>query len=317
MSAALIVLCFAAFAMVAAPISVLLGAVLPKLDGLFSRLQPRLRVRLWLALAVLPAVVALFAIAVSFLPALGVGQDHCLAHGAHHPHLCPNHVGGAPGIVVVVFAGLVALQTFYTFVEYLRGHRLTRRTSSALAQACQRQDGVCVFASDELQAFVLGGLRPRIHVSRGLMALGPEVVAPVLAHERVHARHRDLLWRALCPVLGLGHFPSTRRALCRRLAAAQELAADAAAADTLPGGRLHVAEALVTLARLSATPSPGISFTEGDLKSRVHALLEDPRPRSVLWERLLILGALVLAVLVVVSHDAIHHGLETLLGALS
>src|SRR5690606_4932593 len=105
--------------------------------------------------------------------------------------------------------------------------RLSRDTSCALAQASDSRDDVLVFPSDEPQAFVLGALRPRVYVSRGLLSLGRNVLEPVLAHERVHARRRDLLWRALCPMLGVGHWPSVASALRARLATAQEMAADA------------------------------------------------------------------------------------------
>jgi hypothetical protein len=322
-SASLLILCLAAFALVAVLVSGLVGATLPFLDRWSLRLAPRQRVRLWLGLAALPSVVAILAVLVSFLPALGIGHDHCLAHGPHHPHLCPHHVGGAPGVVLVFVVALLALRLVHVTVELVRGLRASGGTSRALAQVSDSHDGVVVFPSDQPQAFVLGVLRPRVHMSRGLLALGRDVVEPVLAHERVHARRRDLLWRALCPVFAAGHVPSVAASLQSRIAAAQEMAADLEAADSMPHGRIKLAEALVRLARLArpaSTPSLGISFAHGNLEARVHALLDDRRghPAWPAWPaRALLLAGLFVPVAVAAAHDLIHHGLETLLGALS
>ena len=317
MSGSLLILCLAAFALVALVISSALGAALPWLDRLALLIAPRHRARLWLGLAALPSAVAAMAVSVSFLPAIGFGHDHCLAHGPHHPHLCPHHVGGAPGIVLVAVAALIAFRFLQVVVELVRGLRLSDGTSRSLAEASDNRDGVFVFPSDEPQAFVLGSLRPRVHVSSGLWALGHDVVEPVLAHERVHAGRRDLLWRALCPFLAAGHLPSVTAAIRSRLSTAQEMAADVEAAEALHNGRLKIAEALVMLAKLTRNPSPGLSFTQGDLKARVHALLENRRAHPAWPARVLMIGGLVVPIAVGLAHDLIHHGLETLLGALS
>lgn len=317
MTATLVILCFAAFAMVAVLVSGVTHAALSCLDRLAMRIAPRHRAWLWLGVAGLPSLVGLLAVTASFLPAMGLGHDHCLAHGPHHPHLCPHHIGSAPGIVLVFIAFLLALRAARVLTELLRCLHLSRDTSGALAAISDHDDGVLVFPSDEPQAFVLGVLRPRVHISRGLLSLGRDIVTPVVAHERVHARHRDLLWRAVCPLLAIGHLPGATTAIKARLAAAQEMAADEEAAEALPEGRLKIAEALVMLAKLARTSSPGISFTHGDLQARVRALLEGRRVHSAWPVRLLFAALLLVPALVGTSHDLIHHGLETLLGALS
>lgn len=317
MSPTLIILCLAAFAMVAALVSGVVGATLSWLDRFAVKLSPRHRARLWLGLAALPSLIAVLAVGASFLPAMGIGHDHCLAHGPHHPHLCPHHLGAAPGIVLVFIALILSLRLLHVLTAVGRNIRLSRDTSCSLAEASDVYADALVFPSDEPQAFVLGTLRPRVHVSAGLLALGSNIVEPVLAHERVHAQRHDLLWRTIYPVIAVGHLPTTTESLRLRLCAAQEMAADAEAADTLSDGPLKIAEALLVLARTSSVPSPGISFTGGDLKSRVHALL-DGRRRFTAWPaRVLLVGALVLPAVLGASHDLIHHGLETLLGALS
>lgn len=313
----LLVLSLGAFAIVALLVSGLVSAMLPLLDRVADTIAPHYRVRVWSVLSFLPTAVGSMAVLASFLPALGIGHDHCLVHSPHHPHLCPHHIGGGPGIVLVFLAAVVSLRAMYLVAEFVRTLRLSGKTSDSLAQASDPYQGAFVFGSEQPQAFVLRVLRPRVHVSRGLLSLGASIVEPVLAHERVHARRRDLLWRALCPLLCLGHLPSVAAGLRSRLTAAQELAADAEAAESAPGGRLALAEALVRLARLAPVVSPGISITHGNLERRVHALLDERRsyprwpPRALFGVGVLVPTALAL------SHDLVHHALETALGALS
>ncbi len=317
MNTGLIILCLAAFAIVAVLVSGAVGVVLASLDELAARLPPRHRARFWLGLAVLPSIVAVLAVAVSLLPAVGIGHDHCLAHGDHHLHLCPHHLGGGPGIVLTFVALLASGRFAHASFGLLNALRLSGNTSATLAQASERHADALVFPSEAPQAFVLGALRPRIHISSGLKALGPEVVDPVLAHERVHAARRDLLWRTVYPLLAIGHLPTLASALRARVCTAQEMAADAEAVETLPDGRLRLARVLVLLARACQTPAPGISFTHGDVEARVRTLLEERPPFSTWPGRVLVLSALVLPAALGASHDLVHHSLETLLGALS
>lgn len=317
MNASLCVLCLVAFAIVAVSVSGVLRLGLPWWDSYAAHLPPRHRVRLWLGLAALPAIVGVLAVIASFLPALGIGHDHCLAHGSHHPHLCPHHLARAPGIWLVSIAVLLGAQLLQAVAAFGRGAILSRHASVTLAQTTDSYACALVLPSDEPQAFVLGTLRPRIHVSRGLLALGRDVVEAVLAHECVHVRRRDLLWRALYPLLCMGHLPAVSAALRARLHATQELAADAEAAETLREGRLKIAEALIVLAKIQRAPAPGISITHGDLEARVRALLEAHDAFPTWRARVLLLSALVLPVALGASHDMIHHGLETLLGVLS
>jgi hypothetical protein len=315
-SGSLLILSIAAAAMVALLTSTAIGGVVPWLDRLALALSPRDRARFWLGVSMLPAALGFLAVIASFLPAIGWGHDHCLAHGAHHPHLCPNHVGAAPSLALIAIAGLAVFRVAQVSLALARGLWLSRATALALAEAAERRDGLVVLSAEEPQAFVLGALRPRVYASTGLLALGNDIVEPVVSHERAHARRRDLLWRAICPVLAAGHWPAVSAALRRRLATAQELAADVEAAAALPDGRLRLASALVTLARLVRTPAPGLAFSDGDLVLRVRALLEPPR-QNTLWPLRLIAGAVALLPIgAALSHELVHHGLETLLGAL-
>ena len=315
MSWALVVLCTASVAIVATLASAVLKLGLPWLDRLALKLLPRQRARFWLAMAALPAALGALALAVSLLPALGVGHDHCLAHGPHHPHLCPHHYEGFPSVWLGLAAALVLAQTLLAAWHAVRVLRLSSRTAHALAEVSELEGGVWVYGSDAPQAFVLGTLRPRVYASRGLLALGQSIAKPALAHERAHARHRDLLWRILCPMLAAWQLPAVRAALETRLAGSQELAADFDAAREL-ADPVTVAEALLALARLERAPAPGLAFTQGNLRDRVFALLNPQEQTAWPLASLLACSAVLLAGFGA-SHELVHHGLETLLGALS
>lgn len=149
------------------------------------------------------------------------------------------------------------------------------------------------------------------------MRLGVAISEPVLAHERVHARRHDAFFRVLSASLSFGHLPLVARLLRARLVAAQEFSADEEGARALCDGRVRMAEALVQLAKVRSAPVPGLSFVEGDVRARVSALLQSPRPVRRWPARVLWACALLLPVVVGLSHDLVHHELETLLGALS
>ena len=131
MSLTLVVLCLAAFAMVAVLVSGVVGGSLQWVDRFAAKLSPRHRARLWLGLAGLPALAAALAVGASFLPAMGIGHDHCLAHGPHHPHLCPHHLGAAPGIVVVCIALMLSMRLVQRAARRIRAARRLRRLSLA------------------------------------------------------------------------------------------------------------------------------------------------------------------------------------------
>ncbi|MFZ9887638.1 MAG: M56 family metallopeptidase [Myxococcota bacterium] len=317
MSASLVCLSLSAFTLAASSVSGAVTATLPWLDRLSAALKARHQVSLWLALASLPSCMAAIAVGTSFLPAVGIGQDHCLTHGSHHPHLCPHHAGAPPGWALMLLSLLLGVRVLVVLTALVRDLRLSGTTSDTLAQVSDRYAEALVFPGADPQAFVLGVVRPRIHLSHGLVNLGNDMLAPVLAHERVHAARRDPLWRALAPVLAIGHLPSTMKALQKRLYAAQELAADAEAATTLRGGRPQLAAALVFLARFSGVTALGPSFTQGDLPGRVHALLDERGPTPAWLARSLVFFAVALLAAVGALAQPIHHLLETVLGALS
>ncbi len=319
MSTTLMVLCAATAALIAIATSSVVAVSLPLLDRIGERLRPRDRARMWLGVGALPLALGTLVVTATLLPAWSFGADHCLSHdlyhhAASHVHVCPHHGNYAGGPVMVGLALLVGLSGLVGFVAFVRSASLSRRTARDLQAASTLNGDLHVFSSPEPQAFVLGMLRPTIHVSDALLALGDRLVAPVLAHERAHARARDPLWRAVMPLVSALHLPFVRTGVARRLATAQEMTADAVAAQHL-GDRVRVAESLIALARQRMHASTGLAFTHGDINARVRELVE-PRPAQS-WV-LAVLSTVPSAVFatVLVAPERVHHAVESVLGKL-
>lgn len=317
MSWALLVFCAAAFGLMATMTSAVAGLCLTLLDRVAATMAPRQRVRLWAAACAAPAVMGGLALLAALSQVAGFGVDHCAAHDPHHPHICPNHAAVTPSVLVTVLACLVGLRAVVALATLFASTRRASDTSATLLEGSTVEGDVNVFPSEELSAFVLGLWRPRVFVSRALLTLDPHVVSAVVAHERAHAAHRDVLQRAASRALSAAHLPAVASRVQRRLATSQEIAADAAAAAST-GDPVGVAAALLQLARAAGAThrhSP-VAFTDGDVAVRVRALVS-PTTGPLFPRGGLVFGGVVLALGTLAAHDAVHHGLETLLGALN
>jgi len=128
---------------------------------------------------------------------------------------------------------------------------------------------------------VVGLLMSRLFVARRVIEVcTPEEFDAVVAHEHAHARAHDNLRRlamTAAPDL-LALLPAGRR-LQDAWTAAAELAADEWAARRTSGG-LHLAAALVKVARLAVTPAPPLTastlFEGQPITERVRRLLDPP-----------------------------------------
>lgn len=167
---------------------------------------------------------------------------------------------------------------------------------------------------------VVGLVMSRLFVARRVVEVcTAEEFDAVVAHEHAHARAYDNLRRlAMTAAPDLLALLRAGRRLQDEWTAAAELAADEWAARHTSGG-LHLAAALVKVARLAATPAPPLTtstlFEGQPITDRVHRLL-DPPATSVhadgpTWLRaitvLLLLGA------AVVSLPALHAAAEHIL----
>jgi Zn-dependent protease with chaperone function len=312
-----LVLCLSALGLLATAFSLSTGALVPTLDRFARVLPPKSQVWMWITICLLPGFAALSALGISLAPVFGLGTDHCLAHGLHHQHLCPEHAKAAPGTVLVVASVLVAFRGIFLFSQVLIRQRRSSKTARLLREGGELRGEIVVFESPQAQAFVLGLFRPRVHASRALLDMKPELVEPVLAHERAHVQRYDLVVRALAPIFSIGHLPHITTMLLNRLGIAQEMAADEQAANHIADGRVRLAEALVELSRNFEAPLATLAFTHGDLDARVRRLL-DPHSNEQSWPlSVAFFCVFLLAMAFFVGHDWIHHGLETFLDVLS
>jgi Zn-dependent protease with chaperone function len=173
---------------------------------------------------------------------------------------------GSVGIVVAAAAGQ-AVRVSRRARATLAAARLGRRTVQGTR--------VAVVAGSGPRAFCVGGWRPEVAVTTGVLALEPAEQRAVLAHERAHARARDPFAFAFLETLSrVLPFLAPVADEYRRLA---EFAADDAARGA--SGDAAFAAVLVKAVEPSPVYAAGFSPTEARIRrflGHTHAL---PRRR--------------------------------------
>ncbi|MBK9072563.1 MAG: M48 family metalloprotease [Myxococcales bacterium] len=322
MTLSLVMLCIAAGGAIAFVTSAIVGVALLAARRAMSRLTPAANARVLFGAAVLPLLVSVAAMIAALAPSFGLVADHCEPVGTTHahPHICTaHHVSEAPALAVALLAGTLALRLGLRLARLVRGAyvaRVARRNLLASARY-EATLGAHVLPLAAPQAFVIGVGHPLIFVTEGLLADPHRKHSmAALAHERAHIRRRDLLRRALAGMALAFHLPGLASWLEQQVSRAHELAADAEAAADV-GSRVDVAAALVAMTRAQLVPlGVAMSFGVGDVEARVHALLDAqprfdrPRPAALL------VGLLGLVLLLGLTADAVHHGVEMVLGLL-
>lgn len=290
-----------------------LRALYPLLRPALFRLHPAQGSQMLLLLWSAPFVLSLITTLLLLMPALdGLLIDpHC--HGDCAPHAPSTQAGALAwgGFALAVFAA--AGLSWHFAIGLWRGVRM-RRQFDALSS---RQTGYRLLDASEPAVFTLGWWRPRVYVSKGLLAgCSVEELAVILAHEQAHRRRRDNLRLLLGRVFSLVLLPAWRRPVLHDLHLLCEQSCDFAAAKHY--GSLSVAQTLVQVGRVlhrSAAPMQGVSFDGSDLQNRVHALLrEDSRHLLSRWQLATLAIAAGLAVLLAV--EPLHHGAEWMIGVL-
>lgn len=284
--------------------------------------SPALRCRRIERIAFLPLVTSLLAIVALVLPALfklaGLIDDHCLAHGLHHPHLCLRHMpafDAGPLAVTLMILGAWPLAGLAraAFDQYRQA-----RLATAIARIAPEGRRLLRTEADSPRAYLLGIRRPTIVLTDGLLRLlTPAERRAVVHHEIAHARNGDAARRLLLGLLMPLHLPPTRRRLMRQWRQAVEERADDAVAAR--GQALDLASALIRILRIGAPKRPMAAVSMGadsaDIGLRIRRLAGGAReqPESVWLERSLI-AALGLAALAVAGK---HHVAETFIGWLA
>lgn len=307
----------------AAGVSTVSAVLVPRLWTKLASVAPARRARVLLALCLAPAVagsaLALACLLPSLYAAIVPALDHCTRHADEHLHLCLAHPTAVPlgfmglSLLVGVFS-VCLVRALFVLMPVIRARRVLAR----LEVASEENGGVRLVDSDAVFSFTGGLWRSSVFLSRGLQArLSGSQLRAVLAHERAHARRRDVLRRHLAQLGALLHAPGVARSLIAALDLACEEACDAEAAAEV-GDRVEVAQTIVAVARLGsrlpdAVAATAAGFTAEALTQRVQALLSSPpaetdRPRG--------LGLIAVAALVVLA-PALHHATETILSLLA
>lgn len=281
--------------------------------------SPALRCRRVERIALLPVVTSLLLMLVLAVPALfklaGLIDDHCLAHGLHHPHFCLRHM---PAFEVGPVAMTIMMLGAWPLAGLARAATAQVRQArlvSIIAQIAPAGRRLIRTDSQAPRAFLVGIRQPRIVLNKGLIRiLSSAERHAVVHHEIAHARAGDPARKLLLGLLMPMHFPQTRRRLMREWNQAVEERAD----DTVAarGQGLDLASALVRILRVTAPGKPDDAFSMGadsaDVALRIRRLADRPPAQAASpWlERSLIAG-LGLVSLVIASR---HHVAETFIG---
>jgi hypothetical protein len=196
------------------------------------------------------------------------------------------------------------------------------RATAAFVAAWQRRgrrvEGLapvpCYAVEDAFPTVAVAGiLRPRLFIAeRVLREFSAEEVTAMVAHECAHVAARDnvkrLLLRAFPNLSGLPWIE-------RDWAEAAEEAADARVAALHPRARLHLAQALVHVARLATPSAPQLVsafYAGGSIESRVRRLV-DPAPAAAppRWPRIAVpVAGVLLGAAIVLAAPSLHALME-------
>jgi Zn-dependent protease with chaperone function len=309
---------------VALALAALTAALRPVLSRGLQPLAPERRARIAWWLLVGPAVAGLTYTLATLLTGTGAQalpalQASCAAHQGSWWHAClwhPIERVQQPWLWIAVTAVAVGLFSTMsrTVVAVWRGQRQLRALIALSRRARGEGDVVIVDVAKPL-ALAVGIGRGHVLLSRTLVETLPaDQLDAVIAHERAHLRHGDVLRHLLARAASLIHFPATRRHLLDQLRLAAEQRCDGAAAERV-GSPLLVAETLLAVERLHRPGSDmqpavlAVAFANGFLAERIEALLA-PGERAA-YPLGLCLAALASAFLVL-STGWVHHLTEFL-----
>ena len=190
----------------------------------------------------------------------------------------------APAVLGLLGAAALASRLLWVLLSSswrtVAARRRHRSLVDLLATPWPSLGGARVLDHPRAVAYCLPGLRPRVVLSAGVLALlAPAEVEAVLAHEQAHLRQRHDL--VVLPFVALGAtFPRLGGVLLaqEQVAVLVEMLADDRAA------RLHGAGVLASaLVRVGSSPVPGsaLGVSGSPVAVRVARLLDPPVPAGV------------------------------------
>jgi BlaR1 peptidase M56 len=304
-------LALASFFLLHLPIASVVSLAVPRLVRFASLLQPRIGARLLFISRLVPWIVALVVVAAVCIPS--------------YIYFEPEAAGEQIGPLCIAAALLTLLLLISSTM------RAARAVVQSSRHMCRwRRDAhpeplagcMALVIENNVPFLALAGiLRPTLIASRGLLnTLDDTELDAAVGHEQAHRVSRDNMKRLLmhCAPGLLPFFPGFT-ALEQAWAKLAERAADDRSVRGNRERALHLADALVRVARSGCVPQPPALMTpllpEGtDLRQRVDRLL-DPVPASAsltLWRTVLAGACLVLALLQPLTLRLAHELLECL-----
>lgn len=272
--ARLLVVCLAAFAVVSAVAT----TAVPLLIRWSGRRESRARARALFFARTVPAASGLAAAALA-------GLAFVLYEPRGHEPV------GTTLFVSAAFAGALVAAGAWRFARALVATRraMRRWLQSAVPVTLPGASTPAVAVESPFPVVAVAGLvHPRLVIARSVLeACPPDELAAILAHERYHIEQRDNLRRAVLVALPdlLATLPVSRRLVASWQDAEEEAADDNA--DVLgAGGRSHLAQALIRVARLApahASPDPlpaSALYRGGSLERRIRRLVEPQSPEA-------------------------------------
>lgn len=294
-------------------LTLLVSLVYPLVRPLISRLHPAHGSALLLLYWSAPALLALAAGLMLYAPLAEslLITPHC--HGScveHSPQTSELSVALMGLVLAMLAAAGMSVNLIYNAV---RGGRMRRQ----LEMLGTVQKRFCLLNSAQPVVFTLGWWHPGVFISRGLLEqCSPEQLSVILRHEQAHSRRRDNMRLLALRVFTCLLPARIRKQVVYDLQILCEQACDFAAAEK--HGAILVAETLIHISRLvkhAAVPRGSLAFDGGDLEIRVHALLGSEERRSLRsWQ--LFMSAAVIAAILLVLLDPLHHGAEWLISRL-
>jgi hypothetical protein len=255
----LVCLCLASFFLIQAALSLLARAVAPSAIRFAERLPARTAARLMLALRLLPASLAILAVAALCLP----------SYLWFEPQARAEEIGLLCSLAALLGSAIWTI----SFVRVLRAALSSSRRAREWRRAGQpfripAEVPEILIIEDEAPLLALSGLfHPRLIASRSVLRrLSPNQLNAALRHENAHHVSRDNLKRLLLlfapdAIPFLRGFAPLERAWSRFT----EWAADDRAVAGDVQCSLSLAEALVCVSRMGTTPrlSPFLSTLTG------------------------------------------------------
>ena len=268
----------AATALVAMVIaSTLLAVLYPVFRGAIVGADPATRSFAVLCYGLMAPVTGIVVALLSMHPEIAqfLVPEHCHhgACGSHIPAVDPRSIGGLG--LAAAGTGLALLALLILGNALLAGQRRLRTLFALARQVPARK--YHLLESDDVVAWCCGLIRPKIVVSRGLVAqLDTAQLDVILAHEAAHAIRLDNL-RALLLRWATALWPTSRQQVRKDMRDDCESACDAAAL-AVTADRQVFADALGTLARLGlgGPPPRSAAFGHTGTEARLAALPEDP-----------------------------------------